>query len=339
MLRPRPRRWRWRQALRPLSAVYGAAVRWRNARYDRPGAAQAAGVPVISIGNITAGGTGKTPLVIAVVQRLVAWGRRPAILTRGYGARRGETADEVQEFHAVVPDVPVVVNPARVAGALTARERHAADCLVLDDGFQHRRLARTLDIVVIDALDPWGGGALLPAGRLREPLRGLRRAGLLVVSRCNQVEPAVVEHIIGALDAWAPGCSVVRATVQPVGLVDAAGAAVPLDTLAGQRVQPVCGIGNPATFVRLLRPLAGTVRQVLAFADHHRYTAEDVRVLVAAARQRGSDLVVTTRKDWGKLAPRWPAADAPRLLRLDVATQLDDGAGVFDGALRAALAR
>jgi tetraacyldisaccharide 4'-kinase len=142
----------------PLSHLYAAMMTWRNRRYDEPGAALSAGVPVISVGNLTVGGTGKTPLVMEIVRKLVAAGRRPAILTRGYHARRGETADEVQEYAAELPDVPVVVDADRVAGAATAQAVHAADCCVLDDGFQHRRLARDLDVVLIDALRPWGGG-------------------------------------------------------------------------------------------------------------------------------------------------------------------------------------
>ena len=137
-------------------------------------ATHAARLPVISVGNISVGGTGKTPLVIEIVRRLRASGRRPAILTRGYAAKRGQTADEVLEYALAVPETPVVVNPDRTAGAETARLEYGADCVVLDDGFQHRWLRRDLDIVVIDALDPWGGERLLPEGRLREPLHNWR---------------------------------------------------------------------------------------------------------------------------------------------------------------------
>ncbi len=158
--------------LTPLSMVYAAGVGIRNLYYERArGAVHRAAIPVISIGNLTAGGTGKTPFVVEVVRRLRALERNPVILTRGYAAAPGETADEVLEFRETLPGVAVVVDPDRVRGAETAHEQHGADCVVLDDGFQHRRLGRDLDIVVIDTLDPWGGGLILPAGRLREPVR------------------------------------------------------------------------------------------------------------------------------------------------------------------------
>jgi tetraacyldisaccharide 4'-kinase len=344
MIRPRPRRDRWRAALRPLSWVYAGVLRVRNARFDQPGASRAAGVPVISIGNITLGGTGKTPLVIEVVRRLQALGRRPAILTRGYGTPRGSVPDEVQEFQAAVPDVPVVVQPDRVAGAALARARHGADVLVLDDGFQHRRLARGLDIVLIDALDPWGGGFTLPAGRLREPLEGLRRAQLIVIARANQVaaggdSPAVaLARLEARLALLAPAAPRLRADVVPTAVVDADGRTAEPATLAGRVVQPVCALGNPATFVQALEALGARPRQVIAFRDHHWYTAAEARVLAAAARARTAELVVTTRKDWGKLLPVWPhAADAPPLMRLDVRTELHDAAELLTAALRRAI--
>lgn len=324
--------------LRPAASVYGAAVRRRNAHYDKPSAVRWAGVPVISVGNLTAGGTGKTPTVIAVVQRLQGWGRRPAILTRGYGAAAGQTPDEVQEFHAAVPAVPVVVNPDRVAGAAEARSRHGADCLVMDDGFQHRRLGRDLDIVLIDALDPWGGGALLPAGRLREPRESLRRAGLVLLTRTNQASSSArsaLEHEVRGLAGETP---LATATVAATGLVGRDGRALPLGELAERCVQPVCAIGNPATFLRLLRGLARETRQPLAFRDHHRYSPRDALTIAAAARDRYCDVVVTTRKDWGKLAPLWPDDPGlPPLLRLDVAVEIQDGDGVFEAALARAV--
>lgn len=326
---------RW--LLTPLSGIYGGVVCGRNLYYDRvPLAVQYAGGPVISVGNLTAGGTGKTPMVIETVRRLQALGRHPAILTRGYGAGAEQIADEVLEFQDALPDVPVVVSPDRVAGAATAQRDHAADCLVLDDGFQHRRLARNLDIVLIDALHPWGGGWLLPAGRLREPLSSLRRAGLFVITRVNQVEPAAVERIVARLRRRGGDQPILRAAIEADALVRRDGRRTAPGELAGRRVLGVCGIGNPRTFQQLVSALVGRECRSLVFGDHHRYAAADVGAICAAAQRTAAELVVTTRKDWVKLVPLWPAA-ARELLRLDVRLVLQEPTEHFDARLRQSL--
>jgi tetraacyldisaccharide 4'-kinase len=322
----------------PFSALYAAAIYVRNRHYDRQAAAsRSADLPVISIGNITVGGTGKTPIVINTVRRLQALECRPAILTRGYAAASGQPPDEVMEFARTLPDVPVVVNPDRVAGAETARAEHRADCLVLDDGFQHRRLRRDLDIVTIDALDPWGGGWVLPAGRLREPLASLRRAHMFVITRANQVNAAQLEAIERVLDQYAPHVPVLHATVEPESVVFPDERVDETTALAYHSVLPVCGIGNPITFLECVAHLAGRVCGELIFHDHQRYRPRHVRKILGLARRRGADLVVTTRKDWVKLAPLWSlhaARDAPQLARLDVRLVLQDADGLLDDQLR-----
>ncbi len=331
----------FRRLLTPLSVLYGLVIRFRNLRYDhRAAASRRVDLPVISIGNITVGGTGKTPIVMETVRRLRELGRRPAILTRGYGAAAGETSDEVLEFSQALPNVPVVVDPDRVAGAETARVEFGADCLVLDDGFQHRRLRRDLDVVVIDALDPWGGGWVLPAGRLREPLGSLRRGHLFVISRTNQVEASRIEDIESILDERVPDAAVLHATVEPETVVYSDERVEDAGALAYHNVLPICGIGNPATFFGCVEQLAGRVCGGLVFRDHQHYGPRQVRKIVGVARHRGADLVVTTRKDWVKLAPVWSHhadKDAPELARLDVRLELRDAAGVFDDRLRRVL--
>ncbi len=330
-----------RLLLAPLAVLYDLGIRFRNARYDRsPRASRRVSLPVISIGNITVGGTGKTPIVIETVRRLQRLGRRPAILTRGYGAAAGEPSDEVMEFSETLPDLAVVVDPDRVAGAETARAEVGADCAVLDDGFQHRRLRRDLDVVVIDALDPWGGGWVLPVGRLREPLRGLARAQLFVISRSNQVPSSSVGQIEGVLNEHAPEATVLHAAVEPESVVYLDGRRAGTESLAYHCVLPMCGIGNPATFLRSVEQLAGRVCRAMVFRDHQRYNRRHVRKITAAAQRRGADLVVTTRKDWVKLAPLWSeyaVKSAPVLARLDVRLELQDENDVFDEQLRYAL--
>ena len=319
--------------LRPFEVLYRFAVTLRNACYDRgAGIGPHPGVPVLSVGNLTAGGTGKTPLVIEIARRLRDSGAKPAILTRGYGGSRQRPADEVLELRAALPDVPVVVNPDRLAGAREALRQHAADVLVLDDGFQHRRMPRDLDIVLIDALDPWGGGRLLPAGRLREPRESLARADVVVLTRCNQVPPEVAGHIVAEIQALADRASVVRAAVEPAGLWTVHDEPRELAELAYRCVMPVSAIGNPESFERLLCEHVGRLVRSLRFRDHHRYRPADVTRIVRTARQREADTVVVTRKDWPKLAPLWRAAQIrePELLRLDVRTRVIDEAVLWN---------
>jgi tetraacyldisaccharide 4'-kinase len=329
---------RW--LLTPLALLYRLGIHFRNAYYDRHArASQRVGLPVISIGNITVGGTGKTPVVIETVRRLQELGRHPAILTRGYGAAASGMADEVMEFSETLTDVPVIVSPDRIIGAERARGEFGADCVVLDDGFQHRRLRRDLDLVVIDALDPWGGGWVLPVGRLREPLSSLARAHLFVISRSNQVSSSAIEQIETVLNEHAPHATVLHASIEPEFIVYPDGHRENAEALGYHCTLPICGLGNPATFLRTVEQLAGRVCAALIFRDHQRYTRRHVRKIAAAALRRGADLVVTTRKDWVKLAPLWSdcaVKAAPELARLDVRLELQDE-GLFDEQLRRAL--
>lgn len=325
--------------LAPFSLLYAAAVGGRNCYYGAwPGAVRDAGVPVISVGNITVGGTGKTPLVIEIARRLLDRGRRPAIVTRGYGARPGQPADEVLEFRDALPAAPVIVDADRVRGAAAARAQHAADVVVLDDGFQHRRIARALDLVLIDALNPFGNGWLLPAGRLREPLRNMRRAHALIVTRANQAESAALAALETRLRELAPAAALYRANVVVDRLVDSTGTSHPPASIRGRRVLPVCGIGNPRTFFHALGELGADCAPPRIFPDHWPYSAADAVALAARALAAGAALVVTTRKDWVKLAPLWPPAldgrTVPPLVRLDVRAQIvDDPARPFDALL------
>ena len=328
-----------RGLLLPLSAAYGGVIRTRNRHYDRaPSAVHSAGVPVISVGNLTVGGTGKTPLTIEIVNRLQAVGRRPAVLTRGYGATKDQPADEVREFQLALPDTPLVVNPDRLAGAAIARQEYGADCLVLDDGFQHRRLRRDLDIVLIDALDPWGGQRLLPAGRLREPLTSLKRADWFVLNRTNQVEPETVQEISATLRHYAPRTPVTKAAMAPLQLVGTNGHTKVPRMLSEKRVLPVCGVGNPEGFLHLIKRLAGQACQPLLFADHHRYRPRDIKTIMAATQRYQAEWVVTTRKDWVKLNEVWPpqsqAGGTVELFRLDGCLVLADPQGLFEARLQ-----
>ena len=317
---------RWRTLLLPLSWPYQLGVSLRNRHYDRsPDAVRRASVPVISVGNITVGGTGKTPMVVQVVRCLRDLGRRPVILTRGYRQQAGQQADEVLVFANELGDeVPVVVDGDRCRGARFAVREHAGDVLVMDDGMQHRRLHRDLNLVLIDALDPWGGGALLPAGRLREPLSSLSRADAFIVTRANQVAPeelrAVRDELIARFDR-----SVWLADIEVCGLESTAGDPPAVSDLAYDTVLPVSGLGNPNTFEQLVGQLAGHTLAPLRYADHHPYGTSDVGDILARARDLGAQRVLTTTKDWVKLRPLWEASgDALPLVAVRVALRLRD---------------
>jgi tetraacyldisaccharide 4'-kinase len=266
-------------------------------------------VPVVSIGNITVGGTGKTPFVELVCRKLTAMGRRPAILTRGYKAGP-HGSDEAALLAERLPGVPVVVDPDRVAGGRRAVAEHSADVLVLDDGFQHRRLHRDLDIVLTDWAAPLGNGRMLPAGHLREPASALRRASLIVRTRCP-----VGDELRHPGSPFPPGVPLLRCRHTVTDVLRFPGPGDEPVTLEPTAVRArdalaFCGLADPSGFTRSLREWGCRVVGERAFPDHHAFTAADVDAL-SAARPAGADLV-TTEKDLQRLL--WLPAEQRRKL-------------------------
>ncbi len=291
-----------RGALWLLSKPYGWATAIRNRLYDR-GCKRSykAPVPVVSVGNLTLGGTGKTPCVEYVAGYYRRLGLLVATLSRGYGAAEGRN-DEVRVLEMNLDDVPHLQGADRVALAHTAAVELESELLVLDDGFQHRRLARDLDIVLLDATDPWGQGYLFPRGLLREGPRGLGRAGAVVLTRCDLVGPEDVARIRERVARLAPGVAVAETTHRPVEWVNTERAVLPLEALRGRPVAAFCGIGNPDGFRRTLEGLGAAVAAFRAFPDHHAYSRTDVEDLRSWARQQATEcVVVTTQKDLVKL--------------------------------------
>lgn len=286
-----------------LTPFYGTATLARNFLYDVSLLRRhTVNVPVISVGNITTGGTGKTPTVAWLVQRLQQRGRHPAIVSRGYHSLDGEGNDEQRVLAQQCPGTPHVQDRDRVRAA--QRCAHAMDCdvILLDDGFQHRRLARDLDVVLIDALNPWGYGHLLPRGLLRESLSGLGRADLLLLTRtdlCEEEQLAAIERTASRYTA-AP---IVRTAFKPHGWQTIRGEQVPLETPPGTRLAAFCGIGNPAGFQRTLASIGIEISTdaLRVFPDHHHYSDDDVAQLQNWARQNGWDALLTTQKDLVKL--------------------------------------
>jgi tetraacyldisaccharide 4'-kinase len=325
-----------RGALLAASAGYGLAVRARNALY-RCGCkrSQHPGVPVISVGNVTAGGTGKTPLVAWLARLLVIRRMRPAILSRGYGRHEGLDVDDENAMLArMAPDVPVVVDPDRLRGARTARREHAADALILDDGFQHRRIARDLDVVLVDALHPFGAGHLLPRGLLREPLAALRRADVLLVTRADLVEPQRLDEIKERLRELSPDAPLACCRTVPTGLRPLGGGAeLPCEELGEGRWAAFCGIGNPDGFRRSLQRAGCRLAALTVFSDHERYSAPQVRGLLEAAGRDGCDRVVTTEKDAVKVAALLPDDVGPPVYSLQAELDFTEGSKVLTGAV------
>jgi tetraacyldisaccharide 4'-kinase len=281
---------------------YGWATRVRNWLYDRgwKGSARAP-VPVVSVGNLTLGGTGKTPCVEHVARWFRRHDRRVALLSRGYGSRTGRN-DEALVLEENLPDVPHLQGADRAALARVAVEELESEVLVLDDGFQHRRLGRDLDLVLVDATAPWGHGHLFPRGLLRESPRSLRRADLMLLTRCDQVSPDDIVRIHGQAARFAPEVPVIETTHQPVTLVNADRVEESLDALTRHPVAAFCGLGNPEAFRRTLTALGAMVAAFRAFPDHHAYTRADVEELRGWARQQAQGaLLVTTQKDLVKV--------------------------------------
>ena len=316
-----------RMILTALSWPYSIVVRLRNHLYSRGAlGAHRAEVPVICIGNLTTGGTGKTPLVVWLCRNIRRKGLACAILTRGYKTQKGELSDEPALLAAQCPDVPVVVSPDRVAGAAEAIRRHRAQVLVMDDGFQHRRLARDLDIIAIDATEPFGYGRVLPAGLLREPIAGLKRAHAVVLTRCDQVPEDALTRIEDQARRINRNLVIARSIHAPVTVRTAAGTDIPLEEMPGKRVFAFCGIGNPQAFFRTLSRLGATVVGSRVFDDHHRYRADDLEAVHSQAREKQASLVLTTQKDWTKIAQAGPLQGDPPLAFLAVDLRITAGA-------------
>lgn len=322
-----------RAALAPLALAFRGVVAARGALFDAGAlAAHALPVPALSVGNLTVGGTGKTPVAAWLVASLLARGARPALVLRGVG-------DDEARVHALLnPDAPVIADPDRVRGARTARAG-GADVVVLDDAFQHRRARRDADLVLVSAERFDADVRLLPAGPYREGLGALRRASAVCVTR-KTADGDRVRAVLARLRAVAPALPTAAVALVPDALRPwrtdeaTAAAAQSLDALRGADVLAVSGIGEPGAFEAQLAA-AGLAVQGARFPDHHAYTDDDAAAL--AARGSRAAAVVTTLKDAVKLGPRWPRG-APPLWYVSQRVEVEQGAPVLEDLLRRVLA-
>jgi tetraacyldisaccharide 4'-kinase len=317
-----------RALLAAAEPVYAGVAACRNALYAN-GYFPTAGAdrPVISVGNITTGGTGKTPVVQWLCQSLLSRGQGPAVLMRGYKAAAGERGDEQRLLQSRLPEVIVHANPSRVRGAAEIIEQAPqVSVLVLDDGFQHRKLRRNFDLVLIDASNPFGFGHVLPRGLLREPLSGLERAGAILLTHVEQIDEASLDQIVSQLRQLAPQPPVYRCEHHHTHLIDRAGDHIPLEQLRGRRVMTVCGIGNPGAFEQQIARCGAELVEAARFADHHAYTTGDLQRLADTARHHRAQLIVTTSKDWVKLIDLpHQAVDLPPLAHVEMTIRFVGG--------------
>jgi tetraacyldisaccharide 4'-kinase len=315
-----PRATLLRGLLRVAETPYSLAMRLRNWRYDSGRAAvHFVSVPVVSVGNLTLGGTGKTPLVEWLARWFRARGVRVALVSRGYGAQAAARNDEALELEERLPDVPHLQNADRVEAAQMAVEEFDSQLILLDDAFQHRRLARQLDIVLVDAMEPFGFGHVFPRGTLREPLSGLRRAHVVALSRADMLSADERAGIQQTVRRYAPQAAWIETQHAPQRLLAAGGCEAELETLKGAKAAAFCGIGNPAGFRHTIARCGCELVELREFADHYAYGRADVESLAAWARTlaetRGIAAVLCTHKDLVKLAvnelggvPLWAVA-------------------------------
>ncbi|CAN5474985.1 tetraacyldisaccharide 4'-kinase [soil metagenome] len=309
------------EVLRPFSYCYGLGAYARLVAYSAGLASRrSAVVPVVSVGNITVGGTGKTPLTIDLAERLSSTGLKVAILSRGYGRKsKGllvvadgsgtplisveEAGDEPFLIAQAVPEAVVIVCSSRLQSAQLAVRQFAAQVIILDDGFQHIKLKRDIDIVLWDFNDKPEQAMLLPSGRLREPLSGLSRASDIVITKVPEnVDQGLLDRLQGQLADLAPRAAISSCRFGPAYLSGYArngklAQPIKLSELAGKKVYSLCGIARPEGFLNLLADLGVVPIRVKQFDDHHWFSPSQINGLEVDFRASGADLLVTTEKD------------------------------------------
>ncbi|MBI5244821.1 MAG: tetraacyldisaccharide 4'-kinase [Elusimicrobia bacterium] len=341
-----------RLLLRFLSALYGLGVALRNAGYAlRLLPSKRLPARTVCIGNLTTGGTGKTTAVLLAAQTVRGRNLKAAILCRGY-RRKAETeevlalldssdaaweevGDEPWMMHRMLKGrgVPILISADRYRAGLAAIKYYAPDVLLLDDGFQHRKLRRDADVVLVSATDPFGGGSLLPHGTLREPVSALRRAALVLLTHADSVSPERLKEIREAVLGAKPGLKIAVAVHRPEGVLDLkSDRRHSISYLKGKRISCLCAIGDPRSFEDSLRQAGAHLQQIWRFPDHHPFTVEELRSIETL--RRGAP-IVTTFKDFVRLPQSWRdilSGDVLALsVKLEITSGLDDWETVLFG--------
>jgi tetraacyldisaccharide 4'-kinase len=294
-----------RCALDVAGAAYTIGIRLRNSFYCKGWLkTHRVNAVVFSVGNITTGGTGKTPLVIWLYKFLQQKEIRCAVLTRGYKTHpqnRASGTDEPAILVESCPQAKVIVNPDRVAAAAEAVSKWDAETIIMDDGFQHRRLHRDLNIVTIDAMCPFGYGKALPAGLLREPVTALNRADAVVVTRCDQSTETQLTQLEEKLRLINPNIPIARSIHAPTCAESLGDKKTSIKELKGKKIFAFCGIGNPDAFLGTIKKLGANPAGSKIYNDHYHYTDNDIADIYEEAGRLRADLILTTQKDWSKI--------------------------------------
>jgi tetraacyldisaccharide 4'-kinase len=255
--------------------------------------------PVISVGNITAGGAGKTPVVIWLAKNLQAKGLKSIILTRGYMPKASDVSDEADMLNEQIPYIPVLSGGNRAASVRKAEKTLPADIYICDDAFQHWGIHRDLNIVAIDAANPFGNGFTLPAGILREPLSALKRADIFVLTKTDGSKD--VQGLTRKLKGINPGAMIVESRYKSGAAIDMSNAVLPEEFLKGKSVVGFCAIGDPLSFESSLKNSGAQIAGFFTYMDHHVYTPKDIRHLLEFCRSKNISVLATTHKDMVKL--------------------------------------
>lgn len=345
----------FRVLLFPFCLLYGVIIQIRNFCYAT-GFIKQNTLPcqVISVGNIVAGGTGKTPAVAAIAKQFQNEGKTVALLLRGYKGKnsdknsdkvtfvsdgekqlcsREKCGDEAEMLAQQLANIPIVVGKQRYLSGKAALKRFKCDLLILDDGFQHRQLSRDLDILTIDATQPFGTGAMLPIGTLREPKSAIQRADVILLTHTDTVSTNT-DELDAILNRYAQNTPILKSIHQPTALYRLSEGekttTMPIETLTGKRLLAVCGIGNPTAFVSTLETYNPEIVELFAFPDHHTYTESDLRQIEQRMKHCDSELVITTQKDERKLASL--SSDLP-IFVLGIELVITEGIDILKEAL------
>ncbi len=328
-----------KSTLTSLTYPYSAVLKTRNAFYEN-GIIKSTRLPVkiFSIGNITTGGTGKTPLVENMAKALCKSGKKVAILSRGYGAGNLSQKDndivndECLTLRENLHGVHILVGKDRVGNGEKAIRDFGVDCIILDDGFQHFKIKRDLDVVIIDSLNPFGGEYLVPRGSLREPLENLRRADIFIISHCDQSSGKVIKSIYTRLKQLNPEAPVCESIHRPVLLEDiTGGSTLELEWLKRKRIYGLSAIGNPESFASTLKGLGAELIKHRVYCDHHVYTLEELAGVVSEAKSLGADAIVVTQKDIVKI--RNMSIKGANILSLRIEFEITEGIELYSKAI------
>jgi len=311
----------------PLSLVYRLGV-FCHRNYFRIKGQFKAHKPVISIGNITVGGAGKTPLVIWLARHLQDNGFKSIILTRGYMPKSFKVSDEADMLNEQIPYIPVLTGKDRIANIKKTKGSIPVDVFICDDAFQHWPLKRDLNIVVIDALNPFGNGFLLPAGILREDPWSLRRAQIIVLTKINNLNG--IHELTSKIKRVNPKALIVESSYKSSGIVDVFDTEIlPVNYLKDIPVVAFCAIGDPLSFELELKNSGAHIIKVFTFRDHHLYSKHDIQRMVEFCRGQAVPILVTTHKDAVKLAMFKDLFKGFRLVYIPIQLEITKGSDEF----------